>query len=154
MKDFLRSSEHLLRVVLLLAVGVAAFLLIRQVVIPPEFGKYGHFRPAALDEIRARQIKFAGHETCEGCHTDVAGEKSKGKHAGLGCEACHGPLARHAEDPGSVIPQLPDTAVLCARCHEANAGKPKSFPQVVTADHSAGMACKACHQPHTPKIGG
>src|SRR5713101_6157012 len=60
MKDFLRNSEHLLRVVLLLILGVAAFLLIRQAIIPPEFGKYGHFRPAALDDIRARQIKFAG----------------------------------------------------------------------------------------------
>ena len=154
MKDFLRSSEHLLRVVLVLVLGLAAFLLIRRLIVPADFGKYGHFRPAALDDIRARPIKFAGHEACEACHTDVAEEKSKGKHAGVRCEACHGPLAGHAEDPGSVIPQLPDTAVLCARCHEANVAKPKSFPQVITKDHSAGMACKTCHQPHTPKIGG
>ena len=153
MKDFFRNGEHLIRVLLLLTLGVVAFLVIRRTVVPPEFGKYGHFRPGAMDDIRARPIKFAGHETCETCHSDQAEVKSKGKHANVGCEACHGPLAKHAADPSSVVPQLPDTAVLCARCHEANQAKPKWFPQVVTAEHSGGMACNTCHKPHSPKIG-
>ena len=51
-----------------------------------------------------------------------------------------------------VKPAKLDTAVVCARCHEANAAKPKNFPQVVTADHSGGIACDTCHQPHHPKI--
>ena len=52
-----------------------------------------------MDEIGARPIKFAGREVCEACHSDQAEVKAKGKHVGLGCEACHGPLARHAEGP-------------------------------------------------------
>lgn len=154
MKEFLRSTEHLARVALLLALGIVAFLVIRRLVVPPEFGKYGHFRPGALDDIRARPVSFAGREVCEACHSEQAELKAKGKHVGVGCEACHGPLARHAEDPSSIIPKLPDTAVLCARCHEANSAKPKSFPQVATAEHSAGLACQTCHKPHSPKIGG
>lgn len=154
MKDFLRSAEHLIRVVVLLALGVVVFLVIRQAVVPTDFGKYGHFRPAALGDIRARPVKFAGHAVCESCHSDVAETKNKGQHAGVACEACHGPLANHAEDPGSVIPKLPDVAVLCVRCHEANASKPKSFPQVVSAEHSGGMVCNTCHQPHNPIGGG
>jgi hypothetical protein len=154
MKEFLRSTEHLFRVAIILALGVGAFLWIRHLVVPQDFGKYGHFRPAAMDDIRARPIKFAGHEVCEACHSDQAEFKIKGKHAGVGCEACHGPLASHAEDPTSVVPKLPDTAVLCARCHEANSAKPKSFPQVVTAEHSAGLPCNTCHKPHSPEIGG
>lgn len=150
MKDFLRSTEHLMRVVVLLAIGVAVFLVIRAAVVPPAFGKYGHFRPAAMDDVRARPVRFAGHETCEACHSDVAETKSKGKHASVACEACHGPLANHAADPASVVPKLPDTAILCVRCHEANASKPKSFPQVVSAEHSGGLACNTCHQPHNP----
>ena len=153
MKDFIRNAEHLIRVLVLLLLGLVAFLLIRRAVIPAEFGRYGHFRPGAMDDIRARPIKFAGHETCEACHADQAGVKSKGKHANVACEACHGPLARHAEDPSSLVPQLPDTAVLCARCHEANQAKPKSFPQVATAEHSGGVACNTCHKPHNPVIG-
>jgi len=154
MKDFLRSSEHLMRVLLLLSLGVVVFLLVRRVVIPANFGKYGHFRPAAMDEIRSRAIKFAGNQACEACHSDEAEVKSRGKHANVSCEACHGPLARHAEDPTSIVPNLPDTAVLCARCHEANQAKPKTFPQVATKDHSNGEACKTCHKPHNPQIGG
>jgi len=154
MKDFLRSTEHLSRVVLLLALGLIVFLLIRQAVIPAEFGKYGHFRPGALDDIRARPVNFAGREACEACHSDQVEAKSKGKHANIGCEACHGALAKHAEDPTSVVPELPKTEVLCAKCHEANAAKPKTFPQVVTADHSNGMPCNTCHKPHNPRISG
>jgi uncharacterized CHY-type Zn-finger protein len=154
MKDFLRSIEHLIRVVVILGLGVAVFLVIRAKVIPRDFGKYGHFRPAAMDEIRARPVRFAGHATCEACHSDVAEMKGKGKHVGVACEACHGPLANHAEDPGSVVPKLPDPAILCVRCHEANASKPKSFPQMVSAEHSGGVVCTTCHQPHDPLGGG
>jgi hypothetical protein len=60
------------------------------------------------------------------------------------------PLLRHADDPTSVKPVLPDTTVLCARCHTASAAKPKGFPQVVPADHSNGMPCDTCHKPHNP----
>jgi len=154
MKDFFRNAEHLIRVLVLLAIGLAAFLVIRRSVIPAEFGKYGHFRPGAMDDIRARPVKFAGHAVCEACHSDQADVKGKGKHVNVACEACHGPLAKHAEDPASLVPTLPDTAVLCARCHEASQAKPKSFPQVVTAEHSGGVACNTCHKPHNPQIGG
>jgi len=154
MKDFLRSTEHLSRVVLLLALGIIAFLLIRRAVIPADFGKYGHFRPGSLADISARPIKFAGREACEACHSDQVEAKSKGKHANIGCEACHGALAKHTEDPASVVPELPNTAVLCVKCHEANAAKPKGFPQVVSADHSSGVPCNTCHKPHNPKISG
>jgi hypothetical protein len=152
MRDFLRNTEHLSRVVLLLAVGVIAFLLVRRAIVPAEFGKMGHYRPGVLDDIRARPVKFAGREACEACHSDQVEAKSKGKHVNVGCEACHGPLAKHAEDPAAVVPQLPDTAVLCARCHEANSAKPKGFPQVIAAEHSAGLPCNTCHKPHNPKI--
>jgi protein-arginine kinase activator protein McsA len=51
-----------------------------------------------------------------------------------------------------VQPAKLDTAVLCVRCHEANIAKPKGFPQVASADHSNGMPCDTCHQPHSPAI--
>src|ERR1039458_3000302 len=119
MKDFLRNAEHLVRVVLLLAIGTITFLLVRHVVIPRDFGKYGHFRPASMDDVRARPIKFAGHEACEACHADQVETKNKGKHANVGCEACHGPLARHVEDPVTVAAKPPVTAVSRDGCHEA-----------------------------------
>jgi hypothetical protein len=60
------------------------------------------------------------------------------------------PILHHADDPTTVPGVKPDTAVLCARCHTASAAKPKGFPQVNIADHSNGLPCQTCHQPHSP----
>ena len=68
--------------------------------------------------------------------------EDKGKHAHVNCEACHGPLAKHADDPARSTPAKLDTAVFCARCHTASAAKPKGFPQVDPADHSSGVALR------------
>lgn len=152
MKDLFRDAGHLLRIVLVFAVGLILFLTVRAFTVPHSFGEYGHYRGDSLDEIAAHPIKFAGHQACEACHQDVFDVKKTGKHAGVNCEACHGALASHAEDPEKVVPKLPDTAVLCVRCHEANSAKPKWFPQVVSKDHANGMACNTCHQPHKPSI--
>lgn len=147
-----KDIEHLIRLTAVMAVALVVFILLRAAVVPRSFGQYGHYRGAAIAEVEARPIAFAGHETCEACHTEVVEQKKQGKHIVVPCEACHGAQARHADDPVSVTPAKPDTAVICARCHEANSAKPKNFPQVVTADHSGGIACVTCHQPHRPKI--
>ena len=54
--------------------------------------------------------------------------KKNGKHATVNCEACHGPLANHADDPADVTPPKLDTATLCVRCHAASEAKPKDVP--------------------------
>ena len=179
-----KDAGHLFRFAGLFVLLFVVILVVRHFVVPKSFGKYGHYRADAIGEIAAHPAKYAGHETCEACHSDVLDKKSKGKHAHVNCEACHGalvkvlpapppptpnvyermvalvikpmpqdpPVLRHADDPSSVVPELPDTTVLCARCHTASAAKPKGFPQVVPADHSNGMACKTCHDPHSPAM--
>ena len=146
-----KDIEHLVRLAVVFAIGVAAFVILRASVVPRSFGQYGHYRGAAIGEIASRPVALAGHETCEGCHTDVVDQKKLGKHVVVACEACHGAQARHANDPTSVQPPKLDTAIVCARCHEANAAKPKNFPQAATADHAGGLACVTCHRPHRPK---
>jgi hypothetical protein len=147
-----KDIEHLIRLAVVIAIALLAFVILRTAVVPHSFGQYGHYRGAAIAESASRPIAFAGHDTCEACHTDVVDQKKLGKHVVVACEACHGAQAKHADDPGSVQPAKLDTAVVCARCHEANAAKPKDFPQVATADHSGGLPCDTCHQPHRPKI--
>ena len=34
----------------------------------------------------------------------------------------------------------------------ASAARPKSFPQVQADEHSSGVPCETCHQPHSPAI--
>jgi hypothetical protein len=150
--NLLKDVEHLIRLAAVMVIALVAFAILRATVVPHSFGQYGHYRGAAIGEVASRPVAFAGHGTCEACHTDVVDQKKLGKHVVVACEACHGALAKHADDPGSVQAKKLDTAVVCARCHEANAAKPKDFPQVATADHSGGLPCDTCHQPHRPKI--
>jgi hypothetical protein len=150
MKVF-KDAGHLFRLAAVFLVGTLAFLAMRVFLVPKSFGQYGHYRGDAIAEMAARPVHFAGHQACEDCHADVLEKKKGGRHARVNCEACHGPLAKHADDP-SVQPAKLDPAVLCVRCHEANAAKPKGFPQVASADHSTGLPCDTCHQPHTPAI--
>jgi len=152
MKKLLQDAGHLIRVVVVFAVGLILFLTVRSFAVPHSFGQYGHYRADSLNEIAARPISFAGRDACVMCHQEVYDLKKTGKHANVACEACHGALAAHVDDPEKLVPKRPDTAVLCVRCHEANAAKPKNFPQVVSKDHSGGAACNTCHQPHKPGI--
>lgn len=145
-----KDAGHFPRFAGLFVLAFLVFLVVRHYVVPKSFGQYGHYRGAAIGEIAQRPVKFAGHETCETCHSDEADKKKAGKHAHVNCEACHGALAAHADDPSAVTPVLPDTAALCARCHRASAAKPKSFPQVEPASHSNGVSCEKCHNPHSP----
>lgn len=147
-----KDANHLFRLAGVFVVGTLMFLTIRAFIIPRSFGQYGHYRGAAIGEIAAHPTRFSGHQTCETCHTDILGQKTNGKHAEVSCEACHGPLVKHADDPSSVDPGKPDTAALCGRCHSASTARPKNFPQVNILEHSTGLACQTCHQPHNPAI--
>jgi len=147
-----KDASHLFRFAGLFVLAFLLFLLIRGYVVPKSFGEYGHYRGNAIKDIAARPVHFAGHQACETCHSDVQDVKKNGKHAHVNCEACHGPLAKHADDPAAVTPPKLDTAVLCVRCHAASAAKPKDFPQVNAAEHSSGVPCETCHQPHSPAI--
>ena len=147
-----KDAEHLLRLALVFAVGAIVFVVLRAILVPKSFGEYGHYRGDAIAQIASQPVKFAGHQTCEGCHADEAGMKSKGVHVSVNCEACHGALASHADDPTGVAPAKLDTAILCVRCHEVNGARPKTFPQITAKNHNAGLPCETCHQPHSPKI--
>jgi len=68
-----------------------------RAMMPKDFGQYGHYRPGALADNAAMPISFAGRAACEECHADVVEGRAGHKHEHVGCEACHGALAAHAE---------------------------------------------------------
>lgn len=145
-----KDSAHLIRPAVAFLIALGLFAILRSAVVPATFGQLGHYRAAALTDIRKRPVRFAGQATCATCHSDQAGVRAKGKHRSVSCEACHGALAAHADDPVAVKPVLPDTTKLCRGCHEADTAKPAWFKQVASAEHSGGEPCKSCHQPHNP----
>ena len=79
MKRFLGDAGHVVRLVVLLALAVVAFLVLRQLVVTPGFGQYGHYRPQALAANRNHPLVHAGREACLACHRvgdgDVAVER-------------------------------------------------------------------------------
>ena len=152
MRHFFEHKEHLVRMAVLFVVGILAFVVLREIMVPAGFGEYGHFRAGALDDVRAHPVKYAGAATCVQCHTDIAEQRAQGKHAHVGCEACHGPLATHAEGKSDEMPTKPDPRATCLRCHTHNVTKPKTFPQIVPAEHSEEGPCTACHQAHSPSL--
>ncbi len=153
MKPF-GEAGHLLRVALVYALGVALFLIVRAILVPHSFGEFGYYRGRAIAQVAALPMHFAGHQACRSCHADVVALKRSGVHAGLHCEACHGPQAAHVANPAAVRPVLPRVATLCIRCHAYNPARPHSFPQIVVKQHDpGGLACNTCHQPHSPLQG-
>ncbi len=152
MRELIRDREHLVRLALIFAAGFVAFVLVRSFVIPKGFGVYGHYRAGALDDVSARGIHFAGRASCADCHDDLEKAKAAGKHAGLGCEACHGAQAAHVADAANVVPGKLDPKTLCPVCHTTNVAKPKGFPQVDPKDHAGDQPCTDCHKPHAPSI--
>lgn len=151
MPRWTKDKEHLFRMVALFAVGVAAFLAFRHFMVPEGFGTLGgHYRAGALEDNMARPVAFAGRSACVECHSEIPEMQQGSRHAGIDCEACHGPLAIHASDPEQ-LPVRPDPATVCLVCHVANAAKPKAFPQIDPATHMDGGPCNECHSPHHPE---
>ena len=146
-----RDSEHLFRMALVFVFGISAFAVARAYLVPKSFGQYGHYRGDAIGEVANHPVKFAGHQACEDCHADQIAKKNSSRHKTVNCEACHGPVAQHVDDP-STTPKKLDSALLCVTCHEKIASKPKAFPQVASQEHSDGIACDTCHEPHSPKV--
>jgi len=147
-----KDSAHLIRLAAVFLLGAVVFVAVRAAVIPRSYGRYGHYRGDALKELASKPLAYAGHETCEGCHPDVLEVKSKGVHAHINCESCHGPLAKHTDDPASVTPPKLEIRQLCFRCHAENVAKPSGFPQINVQTHMTTPSCETCHQPHSPLL--
>lgn len=151
-RHLFKDKEHLVRMAGIFAVGIVLFLALQAAFIPKSFGLYGHYRAGAITDEAKKPRVYAGRASCARCHAPQVEAKSANKHAGLGCEACHGPLIEHAANPARMKPAKLDAKSLCPVCHEMNAARPKWFKQVKSVEHSSGEACDTCHQPHAPKM--
>lgn len=152
MKYRLDDYKHVWRMAGIFALGTSAFFLFRAVMVPEDFGIHGHYRAGALKDNADQSIQYAGHAACMDCHGEVQQLRAGGRHAGIGCESCHGPLAKHVAGASPVVPAKPHARDTCLRCHAARPSKPAGFPQIVPEDHAPEGACTQCHKAHNPKI--
>jgi hypothetical protein len=148
----LRDYEHALRMAGVFLVALVLFLAWRSWMVPRDFGVYGHYRASAIADSATRPALFGGQAGCIECHDDVQKARVGGRHATVGCEACHGALGAHARGETDVAPVRPSNRGVCLVCHTAKAGLPKAFPRIVVRDHSEAGPCTECHKAHAPGI--
>lgn len=142
--------RHISRLLIVTSTGFVLGLAALVAARPKTFGKYGHYRAAALEENRTREPRYAGKADCVGCHSDMGDQLAQNRHQNLSCEVCHGPMAVHSGDAKKENASVPKDDLFCLHCHEKSAARPAFMPQIVLADHG-GEKCRDCHAPHTPK---
>lgn len=130
---------------------MAIFIISRRLLIPKTFGTYGHYRAAAIENIIADSLRYAGHQACVECHEDIMELKSKLFHRNLSCETCHGPAYAHTQAPDEHELPAPRKRGYCVLCHSYNPSRPTGFPQIDPLIHNPLKACMSCHNPHAPK---
>jgi hypothetical protein len=147
-----RFPKQFIPLTIIFIMAVAALVLARAFLVPESFGKYGHYRADAVEEIAALPVVYAGAKACGDCHDDIVSLKGGSHHQGVACEACHGPAAAHTENPDEVKPQIPQGRGHCPICHGYNPSRPSGFPQIMPDRHNPGRPCIACHNPHSPTL--
>jgi hypothetical protein len=151
-------ARHVFRVALVVAVLLAFTLIARGFLVPDSYGMHGDYRfDNVAEQMTARVPAHGGPAACGECHSAELEARTAGSHRTVSCEVCHGPLAMHVKDDGSVQAPLIDRSfTLCARCHRSVDGRPKGFPQVNLEEHVGraveGRVCLECHDPHSPKL--
>ena len=146
-----KLPEQVTRIILIAIIFIVVFFVTRYQLVPDDFGKHGHYRASALEEISAGEIKYAGQLICNECHDDIFEIKASGYHRNLSCEVCHGPAAGHTEDPDEILLPAPRERAYCPLCHEYLPSRPTGFPQIVSASHNPMSPCIHCHDPHEPE---
>jgi DmsE family decaheme c-type cytochrome len=119
--------------------------------------------PKAAQGVGTEGQSYVGQAKCLECHDDMRKGYEGSPHHRLedprtpaatkGCESCHGPGSRHAEDPGEfrvndfskLSPE--DANATCATCH--NRGEHALWDG---SQHEArNLSCTTCHSVHTYK---
>jgi len=151
-KAFWRKiPDQVIRLLIPFVIIIGGFIAMRHFLVPSDFGKYGHYRASAVDEIASQKIKYSEHEACADCHDDVVETKKMSYHMNVACEVCHGPAAAHTQDPGGNQLPAPSDRGYCPLCHEYLPSRPTGFPQIVSESHNPRRACISCHDAHDPK---
>ncbi len=143
--------QQVVRLGIVFGLMVAALLVARQFLVPQTFGRLGHYRAAAVDEVAAAKVKYAGREACAVCHGDMVAKNQAGRHRDVACEVCHGPAAAHVDAPTERHPIKPRQRKFCTLCHAYDPARPTGFPQIDPATHNPAKPCMGCHDPHAPE---
>lgn len=153
------DTRHLWILLGLIILAGWAGLVVRERLVPRDFGRTGPYRAAALAEIAAHPSVFLADSVCHECHQEVERERADTLHKAVRCVHCHGVAQDHvaharlaAADGATSVPAAArwdgdfDTHTdlfisrdrkLCLSCHEAVVGMPADFKKIDVAQHLA-----------------
>lgn len=146
-----RFPEQIRHLLVPLAIVLAVYTLAHYLLVPSDFGLYGHYRASSPQMNADLPIKYSGADACVDCHDEIAVRKKEGYHSGVACEVCHQPAAAHVENPEKIKPVIAQGRKFCLLCHEYLPSRPTGFPQILSESHNSQQPCTACHRPHDPK---
>lgn len=146
-----RTRQAVFRIGLTLITVIALFAFARQMAIPATFGEYGRYRGDSIAENVNHEVNFASSGAiCAGCHKDAFQVVSSANHGKMDCQTCHGPAAKHTENPGSGQPRIEKATALCLSCHSETQGRAGQLATIKPQSHNTGLDCTQCHVPHSP----
>ncbi|MCA9663985.1 MAG: hypothetical protein KC503_00310 [Myxococcales bacterium] len=153
-----KDTRHARQIFIAVGVVIIAVAVLQSFAIPDTYGKYGHFRGAAVAEAKKRAPRHVGSAACAKCHAKQARLRAKDAHAHVQCETCHGPGYKHWRGKKKIADMpTPKGKRLCLTCHQVLAARPSSFPQIEVAAHyklvsvkDTSINCTTCHDPHEP----
>lgn len=138
--------------VILLVIG---FIVAKQLAKPKSFGEFGFYRGDNVAEWIAMDQNYAppGNISCLKCHDKIGQLTALAEHGQLDCQACHGPLMAHLLKPADSHPKVAGNAEVCGTCHKEILGRTKEqIATVNVSEHSGGLDCVRCHDPHQPLL--
>jgi len=147
------------RLLLTFFVFVGSFMLLQNFITPKSFGKNGHYRADAIQEIKKQIPIYKGEEACVSCHEDINELKSETVtiddeeftlHSNLRCETCHTPRIDSKTECKSNPPKMEPTRKTCGQCHSINASRKNKMKMIDLEDHKVEKNCIKCHNPHKP----
>lgn len=154
-------KSHVWRPLYVIIGIVGIILIIRVFYVPADFGvhergyMYGWYRKGNMEEWKNFKVKYQGEEYCKDCHSDKIESIMKTPHAVIQCENCHGPAIDHPSDPLKL--KIDKSREQCLRCHfplpYPTSGR-ENIRGVDPEKHNPGIECVACHNPHSPSLGG
>jgi len=154
-------KSHVMRPLYVVIGIVAAILVVREFVVPEDFGiyergyMYSWHRKSNEDEWKAFKVKYRSSEYCKDCHSDKYASIMQTPHAIIQCENCHGPAIDHPENPKKL--SIDKSRELCLRCHSSLPYPTSNRANIRGIDpdrHNPGIECVMCHNPHKPSLEG
>jgi len=149
--------EHIIRLLIVIGVVVVFLFLIRWLLIPQSFGRYGHYRGDNVGEQMDLPLVHMESFFCKDCHEVQYGDWQDNGHSLVNCEVCHGHWEIHNGRVKTMTAVKNDDT--CMICHQKITGRPEDFSQIVSLalhmedkekPEESDLNCLSCHDAHVP----